>query len=311
MSHYLVTGGAGFIGSNIVRKLVEMGEQITVVDNLVTGRKENIAPYLNKITFIQKDLADENVAMEATRGIDYVLHQAAIPSVPRSIDNPIDTNNANINATLALLVACKENNVKRLVYASSSSIYGDQDPSHPKTETMPVRPKSPYGLQKYAAEKYCLLFNELYGLETICLRYFNVFGPNQDPTSEYAAVIPRFILAILKNESPTIFGDGKTSRDFTYVENNVMANITAATSEDGVGEVFNIAMGNSISLSDLVNTINKLLGKNIKPNHLTERTGDIKHSWADISKAEKLLGYTPAISFEQGLGKTIEYYKNK
>ncbi len=310
MAHYLVTGGAGFIGSNIVKKLVEKGEQVTVVDSLVTGRKENIAPYLKKIKFINADLAEQKVAMKATQKVDYVLHQAAIPSVPRSIDNPIDTNDANINGTLQLLVAAKENGVKRLVYASSSSIYGDQDPSHPKVETMPVRPKSPYGLQKYTAERYCQLFCELYGLETVCLRYFNVFGPNQDPTSEYAAVIPKFIKAIVKDEAPTILGDGKTSRDFTFVENNVYANILAATSAEGAGEVFNIATGNSISLLDLVNSINKILGKNSKAAHAAERAGYIKHSWADISKAEKFLGYKPIVSFEEGLRQTIEYYKN-
>ncbi len=311
MSHYLVTGGAGFIGSNAVKKLLELGEQVSVVDDLSTGRKVNIEPFLNKITFFQKDLSDEGVALEVTRGVDYVLHYAAIPSVPRSIDNPIDTNNANINATLNLLVSCKENGVKRLVYAASSSVYGDQDPNHAKVETMPVRPKSPYGLQKYAAERYCQLFAELYGLETICLRFFNVFGPNQDPASEYAAVIPRFINAVDQDQHPVIFGDGKTSRDFTFVDNNVHACILASKSTDGVGEVFNIAMGDSTSLSGLVEAINKILGKNVTAKHAPERPGDIKHSRADISKAEKLLGYRPIVSFEEGLRRTIEFYRKK
>jgi len=309
MAKYLVTGGAGFIGSNIAKKLVENGEQVTVVDNLATGRLENIAPFKNKLTFIKGDLADLHTAQKATKGIDYVLHQAAIPSVPRSVADPLATNSANINGTLNLLLAARDNKVKRVVYAASSSVYGDQDPASAKVETMSPRPKSPYGLQKYTGEVYCRLFYELYGLETITLRYFNVFGPNQDPTSEYAAVIPRFIKTILKDESPTIFGDGQTSRDFTYVENTVQANILAATSPQGAGETINIATGQSTSLLKLVEMINKQTGKDIRARHAAERAGDIKYSLADITKAKELLGYVPKISFAEGLKKTIEFYK--
>jgi UDP-N-acetylglucosamine/UDP-N-acetyl-alpha-D-glucosaminouronate 4-epimerase len=308
MANFLVTGGAGFIGSNIVKKLVENGENVTVVDNFITGRKENIEPYLGKIKLIDDDLTANKTALEATAGIDYVLHQAAIPSVPRSIDSPLDTNNANINATLNLLVAAKENKVKRVVYAASSSVYGNLDAEQAKVEIMPANPMSPYALQKYASEIYCRLYYELHGLETVCLRYFNVFGPNQDPTSEYSAVIPLFITALHTGKAPTIFGDGTTSRDFTYVENNVEANILAATAKEGAGETFNIAMGSSITLTELVKMINDIMGTNITPNYGPERKGDIKHSQADISKVEKVLGFKPGISFEEGLKKTIEFY---
>ncbi|MFC1517570.1 SDR family oxidoreductase [Candidatus Margulisiibacteriota bacterium] len=309
MAKFLVTGGAGFIGSNIAKKLVANGESVTIVDDLSTGRRENIEPFLNKLKFINGDISEKNIALQATKDIDYVLHQAAIPSVPRSIDNPLETNKANVQGTLQILVAARDNKVKKVVYASSSSIYGDQDPSKAKTEKMSSLPISPYGLQKYAGERYCQLFTELYGLNTTCLRYFNVFGPNQDPTSEYAAVIPKFIKAILKDEQPTIYGDGKTSRDFTYVENNVEANILAATSPKGAGEVLNIAMGHSVSLLDLIEKINMLCGKNIKAKHAAERPGDIKFSLADISKAKKILNYKPKTSFETGLKNTIDFYK--
>ena len=309
MAKFLVTGGAGFIGSNIAQKQVEIGEDVTVIDDLSTGREKNLEPFLGKIKFIKGDLSQEKTAFQVTAGMDYVLHQAAIPSVPHSVDDPLKTDQANIKATLMLLVAAREQKVKKLVYASSSSIYGDQNPSKPKVESMPVNPKSPYGLQKYTGERYCQLFYELYGLETICLRYFNVFGPNQDPTSEYAAVIPKFIKAIRHGQQPTIYGDGQTSRDFTYVENNIAANILATTSKKGAGEVFNIARGQSVTLLELVKKINTITGKNIKAAHAAERKGDIKHSLADISKAEKILGYKPVVSFEEGLKRTIAFYK--
>lgn len=309
MAKFLVTGGAGFIGSNIVKKLLHNEEQVAVVDDFSTGRKENIKPFLDQINFIEGDLAEEDVALKATKDVDFVLHQAAIPSVPRSVDNPLLTNKANVQGTLQLLLAAKKNKVKRVVYASSSSIYGDQDPNIAKVETMPVNPKSPYGLQKYTGEKYCQLFYELYNLETICLRYFNVFGPNQDPTSEYAAVIPKFIKAILKGEQPTIYGDGQTSRDFTYVENNVEANILAAISTKGAGRIFNIATGHKITLLELVEKINSILGKKIEAKHTAERPGDIKHSLADIKKAGEILNYKPVISFEEGLKRTIDFYR--
>jgi UDP-glucose 4-epimerase len=309
MAKYLVTGGAGFIGSNIVKKLLENGESVRVLDNFSTGKKGNIEKFSDRIEIIEGDFCDLEVAKESVKGIDYVLHQGAIPSVPRSIDDPIKTNNANILGTLHMLVASRDEGVKRFVYAASSSAYGDS-PTMPKVETMPIAPKSPYAIQKLTGEQYCRNFYTVYGLETVSLRYFNVFGPNQDPESVYSAVIPLFIKKILKGESPVIFGDGSTSRDFTYVDNNVDANIKAATSTMGAGEVINIACGYEVSLNELVEKINYLLGTNIKPIYKEERKGDVKHSLANISKSEKILRYKPIVNFEEGLRKTIEFYKN-
>lgn len=310
MSKYLVTGGSGFIGSNIVKRLVSDGEEVRVLDDLSTGKQKNIEPYLDKIEFIEGDFTDIETAKKAVVGVDFVLHQGAIPSVPRSIDNPINTNNANITGTLNMLIASRDEGVKRFVYAASSSAYGDSKVM-PKVETMPIAPKSPYAIQKLVGELYCQNFFKLYGLETVCLRYFNVFGPNQDPESVYSAVIPLFVKKILSGDSPIILGDGTTSRDFTYVDNNVDANILACkASADCAGEVINIACGYEISLNQLVEKINKELGKDIKPIYKDERAGDVKHSLANISKAEKLLGYKPIVSFDEGLRKTIEFYKN-
>jgi len=307
LSKYLVTGGAGFIGSNMVKKLLEKGETVRVLDNLSTGKIKNLKPDLDKIEFIEGDFTDLEIAKKAVKGIDYVLHQGAIPSVPRSIDDPIKTNDSNILGTLNLLIASRDSGVKRFVYASSSSAYGDS-PIMPKIESMKVAPKSPYAIQKLAAEQYCQIFHQIYGLETVCLRYFNVFGPNQDPESIYSAVIPLFIKRMIKGESPIIYGDGETSRDFTYVDNNIEANLKACGApKECAGEVINIACGDEISLNELVEKINKLLKTNIKPVYEEERKGDIKHSLADISKAEKLLGYKPIVNFDDGLGKTIDY----
>lgn len=308
-SKYLVTGGAGFIGSNIVKNLLENGETVRVLDNLSTGKIKNLKPYLDKMEFIEGDFTDLETARSAVKGIDYVLHQGAIPSVPRSIDDPIKTNNANVLGTLNMLIASRDEKVKRFVYASSSSAYGDS-PIMPKIESMNVAPKSPYAIQKLTAEQYCQIFYKIYGLETVCLRYFNVFGPNQDPESVYSAVIPLFIKKIIKGESPIIYGDGNTSRDFTYVDNNVDANLKACSApKECAGEVINIASGTEISLNKLVEKINKILGTNIQPIYKEERKGDIKHSLGDISKAEKLLKYEPIVSFENGLEKTIEFYR--
>jgi nucleoside-diphosphate-sugar epimerase len=309
MTKYLVTGGAGFIGSNIVRKLLEQGADVRVLDNLATGRKKNIAPYLNDIEFIKGDLRKLSDCKKAVKNIDYILHQGAVPSVPRSVDDPLWTNEANITGTLNLLVAARDGKVKRVVYAGSSSAYGDS-PVMPKVETMENLPKSPYAVQKQVGEEYCRLFTKLYGLETVVLRYFNVFGPNQDPNSVYSAVIPLFIKAIFKDKQPIIFGDGLTSRDFTYVDNNVAANILACTAPKAAGEIINIACGYEISLNQLVDKINKALGKKIQTIYKDERVGDVKHSLADISKAERLLGYKPLVTFDEGLAKTIEFYKN-
>ena len=310
MSKYLVTGGAGFIGSNIVKKLLENGKSVRVLDNLSTGKIENIKPFLEKIDFINGDFTDLDVAKKAVSGIDYVLHQGAIASVQRSIDDPIKTNNTNVLGTLNMLVASRDAGVKRFVYAASSAVYGDS-PVMPKVETVNVAPRSPYGIQKLAAENYVQNFYSIYGLETVCLRYFNVFGPNQDPQSPYSAVIPLFIKKMLKGESPIIYGDGKTSRDFTYVNNNVDANLKACgASKEYLGQSINIACNIEISLNQLVEKINNVLGTNIKPIYEPERKGDIKHSLADIGKAKKLLGYEPIVDFDSGLEKTIEFYRN-
>lgn len=309
MAKYLVTGGAGFIGSNIVKKLVLDGQDVRVLDNLSTGKLENIKPFLKKIEFIEGDFTDLETAKKAVKGVDYVLHQGAIPSVQRSVDDPIKTNDSNAVGTLNMLVASRDEGVKRFVYASSSSIYGDS-PIMPKVESMPAAPKSPYAIQKFTGEQYCQNFYKIYGLETVCLRYFNVFGINQSPESVYSAAVPLFIKKIISGESPVIFGDGDTSRDFTYVENNVDANLKACVApKECVGEVINIACGVEISLNDLVEKINSALGTKIKPIHKEERKGDVKHSLADISKAKKFLGYQPIVGFEEGLKKTIRHYQ--
>lgn len=310
MAKYLVTGGAGFIGSNIVKRLVEEGKEVRVLDNLSTGKKKNIEPFLEKIEFIDGDFTDMDVAINAVKGVDYVIHTGAIPSVPRSIDDPVKTNSANITGTLNLLIASRDEKVKRFVYSASSSAYGDSKVM-PKEETMPIAPKSPYAIQKLVGEMYCQNFYKLFGLETVCLRYFNVFGPNQDPESVYSAVIPLFIKKLQKGESPVILGDGATSRDFTYVDNNVDANLRACVAgSECAGEVINIACGYEISLNQLVEKINTEMGTDIKPEYKDERAGDVKHSLADISKAERLLGYKPLVSFDEGLKKTIEFYKS-
>lgn len=310
MEKYLVTGGAGFIGSNIVKKLLENGKNVRVVDNLSTGIKENIEEFLNNpnFEFIEGDLTNLDTARKVVKNIDYVLHEAAVPSVPRSIEDPIRSNNANITATLNILVAARDEKVKKLVYASSSSIYGD-NPELPKKEDFPIRPISPYALTKYVGERYCQIFWNIYGLPTTCLRYFNVFGSKQDPKSQYAAVIPNFISAFLKNERPVIYGTGEQSRDFTFVENVVEANILAANSLEGNGEVFNIACGGETSLNQLVDFLREITGKDIKADYQKERQGDVLHSRADISKIKKILDYSPKIEFNEGLLKTFEWYK--
>ena len=311
MAKYLVTGGAGFIGSNIVRVLVARGEEVRVLDDFSTGKKENIEKYLSKIKLIHGDITDLEVAKSAVSGVDYVLHQAAIPSVPRSIDDPIKTNNANILGTLNMLIAVRDEGVKRFVYAASSSAYGDS-PTMPKMESMSVAPKSPYAIQKLAGEQYTRVFNELYALPTVSLRYFNVFGPNQDPDSVYSAVIPLFIKKILLGEQPVIYGDGSTSRDFTYVDNNVEANLLACESaSNALGQVINIACGYEVSLTELVEKINRILDTKIEPIFEKERKGDVKHSLGDITKAKGLLDFTPKVGFDEGLEKTIEFYRTK
>ena len=306
MTHYLVTGGAGFIGSHIVESLIDGGEQVRVLDNLSTGRRENITPFLAQIEFIEGDLRDEGAIRRAVEGVDFILHQAAIPSVIRSVQDPIPTETANVVGTLNLLLAARDAGVRRVVYASSSSVYGDS-PSLPKVETMPTCPKSPYAVSKLSTEYHCRVFTELHGLETVGLRYFNVFGPRQDPTSEYAAVIPKFITAMLRGEAPTIYGDGKQSRDFTYVSNVVAANLLAATAPDMAGRIFNAAVGERYTLLELVDILNEILGTQIDPIFEPARPGDVKHSQADI-RLIKECGYQTQVDFRTGLAKTVDWY---
>ncbi|NVO01744.1 MAG: SDR family oxidoreductase [Bacteroidetes bacterium] len=306
---YLVTGGAGFIGSNIVKELLSRGKVVRVLDNFSTGKRENLDEFKSNPSFelIEGDLRSYHTVRYATDGIDFVLHQGALPSVPRSINDPITTNEVNISGTLNILEASKDCRVKRVVFASSSSVYGNSE-TLPKVEGMAVAPLSPYALTKYAAERYCQIYFQLYRLETVCLRYFNVFGPNQDPTSQYSAVIPKFIKLIKEGKEPMIYGDGLQSRDFTYVTNNVNANILACEAEGVAGEVFNIACGEKYSLLDLLEKINVLTNNNISPNFKEGRKGEVKHSIADIEKAKSILGFKPIINFDEGLKKTIECF---
>jgi len=304
----VVTGGAGFIGSNIVRKLLEFGADVVVLDDLSTGRRVNIEPFLDDIVFFEKSITDLDVLRQAFNGVDYVLHQAAIPSVPRSISDPITSHHVNATGALNVFWIAKEMGVKRVVYACSSSAYGTPDiiPVH---EGLGYNPLSPYAVQKAMKEMYGKVFSNLYGLETVGLKYFNVFGPNQDPNSKYSAVIPLFITSMLKGQSPTIFGDGSTSRDFTYVDNVVDANIRAIFAENVSGHIINVASGNPKTLNELVATINGAIETSIDPIYSDWRMGDIKHSHADIRKAKELLGFSPFVDFEQGILNTIQYLK--
>ncbi len=310
MDKYLVTGGAGFIGSNITQELVKRGHAVRVVDNFITGKKENIASFLDDIELIEGDIRDYETCRRALEGVDFVLHQAALPSVPRSIKDPLLTNEINIKGTLNLLLASRDKGVKRFVFASSSSVYGD-DPNLPKKEGTLGNPLSPYALSKLVGEKYFQVFSQLYGLSTVCLRYFNIFGPRQDPLSPYAAAIPNFISRMLKGERPTIFGDGEQSRDFTYVSNVVEANILASKARDVSGEVFNIACGERTTVNSLALKINEILKDEISPSYDKPRPGDIRHSYADISKARKMLKYEPLVPFGEGLKETIRWHRER
>lgn len=307
---FLVTGGAGFIGSNIVGALLKSGHSVRVLDNFSSGKRENLKKFENDIELIEGDIRSYHIVQQAVKGIEVILHQAALPSVPRSIKDPITSNEVNVNGTLNILEASAESNVRRVVYASSSSVYGD-NPELPKHEGMLPNPLSPYAVSKLAGEKYCAVFSQIYGLETIALRYFNVFGPNQDPYSQYSAVIPKFIKAVMKNMRPEIFGDGEQSRDFTYVENVIDANILAATSDCDSGITMNCACHGKITLNNLVKYINENLGKNIQPVYHNARAGDIKHSYADIELAKSKINYTPKIDFQKGLKLTIKSYEEE
>jgi UDP-glucose 4-epimerase len=309
MEKFLVTGGAGFIGSNICRRLVSEGCFVRVVDNLLTGKESNLADVIDKVEFIHADMGDSEVAQSAMKDIDVVLHQGALPSVPVSVDNPAATHQHCINATFTLLLAARDAGVKRFVYAASSSAYGDS-PTSPKVETMPTSPLSPYAVAKLTGEYYCSVFYDIYGLQTISLRYFNVFGPYQDPTSQYAAAIPAFVMAILKDEPPTIYGDGEQSRDFTYIDNVVDANLLAARANQTKGEVINIACGQAVTVNEIIDMINELVGKNVKPIYTDPRPGDVKHSLADITAAQKLINFNPSVLFQEGLKKAIDWYRD-
>jgi len=307
MATYLVTGGAGFIGSHLAEALVARGDRVRVVDSLITGARRNLA-HLPEVEFIEGDLADFSVAQDAVRGIDYVLHQAAIPSVPRSVVDPVTSNRANVTAALNVLVAAREGGVKRLVYAGSSSAYGNAA-SSPKREDMPADPLSPYALQKLVAEQYCRMFTRLYGFETVTIRYFNVFGPRQDPGSPYSGVISLFASALLEGRRPVIYGDGRQTRDFTYVTNVVDGVLRAAAMPGVAGEVINVATGNEISLNELVGVMNRLLGTALEPRYEAPRAGDVTRSLADISKAAAFLGYRPIVSLADGLAHTLDWYR--
>jgi nucleoside-diphosphate-sugar epimerase len=301
MSRFLVTGGAGFIGSHLVEELLRRGESVRVADNFYSGSRENLFP---GVELIEGDLADPAVAKRAVAGMDYVLHEAAIPSVGKSVLDPMTSHRANVDGTLNVLLAARDNKVKRLVFAGSSSEYGES-PTLPKHEAMPVAPKSPYALQKVMGEEYCRLFTQLYGLETVSIRYFNVFGPRQQPNSPYSGVISLFVKALSNGESPVILGDGRQTRDFTYVANVVDGVLRACTAPQASGEAINVATGGRISLLELLGTLNKLMGTSIAPAFGPARQGDVRDSQASIEKAQRLLGYVPSVGFEEGLRRTI------
>ncbi len=345
MSTYLVTGGAGFIGSNIVEELLKRGEEVRVLDNFSTGKRENIQSILNafksnqtnqinlsrrvlqllyrdqtnqtnstnrspvtdNLEIIEGDIRSYHTVREAVDDVDFILHQAALPSVPRSINDPVTTNEVNVSGTLNVLNAALDAKVKRVVYASSSSIYGDSE-ILPKREDMTPNPLSPYAVSKLAGEQYCRVFFQIYGLETVVLRYFNVFGPRQDPTSQYSAVIPKFIKLMAEGKSPPIYGDGEQSRDFTYVSNVVEANLLAANKKGTAGKVFNIACGMRTTVNNLVEELNKILESSIQATYTKPRPGEVEHSLADIGKARKLLGYNPSVNFQDGLQKTVKWF---
>ncbi|MCB2203160.1 SDR family oxidoreductase [bacterium] len=306
----LITGGGGFIGSNLVEEFVNRGHDVSVLDNFSTGKRENLTEYEDHIELIEGDIRSFHVVNRAVEGMEVILHQAALPSVPRSINDPITTNEVNVVGTLNILEAARSHGVRRIVYASSSSVYGD-NPTLPKVETMVPVPLSPYAVSKLTGENYCRVYAELYGLETVALRYFNVFGPRQDPSSQYSAVIPKFINLMMKEVAPKIYGDGEQSRDFTFVKNVVSANILAATKEAVVGKAINCATHGQVTLNQLVMLLNRILGTTIVPEYAESRPGDIKHSYADIELLKRCTGYSPIVEFETGIEKTVRYYRDR
>ncbi len=309
MSMFLVTGGAGFVGSHLTEALVNRGHKVRVIDNFATGKKKNIAHILDKIELLEGDIRNPDDCQRAVKDVSVVLHQAAVPSVPKSVQDPVTSHQANVDGTFNMLMAAKDAGVKRFVYAASSSAYGDTEIS-PKHEQILPGPKSPYAVNKLVGEYYCRAFYECFGLQTISLRYFNVFGPRQDPASQYAAAIPAFVTAILEDRQPTVYGDGEQSRDFTFIENVIEANLLAAGAPETHGEVINIACGQSVTINEIIKQINELLGKNIEPIYTDPRPGDVRHSLADITLAYQVIGYKPIVYFDEGLKKAIDWYVN-
>ena len=310
MAKILVTGGAGFIGSNLIEALLRQGHQVRVLDNFSTGKRENLVfdeayPWFE---IMEGDIRDLPFCQKAIKGIEFVFHQAALPSVQRSVEDPLTSNSVNVGGTLNVLLAARDAGVRRLIYASSSSVYGDT-PTLPKREAMPTNPLSPYALHKYIGEQYCRLFFQLYGLETVSLRYFNIFGPKQDLTSIYSAVIPKFIDALLEGRSPIIFGDGEQSRDFTYIDNAVQANLLTMTQEHLHGETINIACGRRTSVNQLLNFLKSMMGSKVFPIYQEPRRGDVRDSLADIQKGKEILNYEPQVEIEAGLKKTVDYFQ--
>jgi UDP-glucose 4-epimerase len=312
MALYLITGVAGFIGSSLAPGILAQGDEVRGVDNFATGKRENLAEIAGKIDFREADLLNLDAMHDACRGVDYVFHEAAIPSVPKSVLDPLGSNRANVDGTVHLLIAARDAKVKRVVYAASSSAYGDT-PTLPKHEGMPSNPISPYAVAKLASEYYMKSFHRCYGLETVCLRYFNIFGPRQDPSSPYSGVLAKFITQMLKGEQPTIFGDGTQSRDFTYIDNVVSANLLAAKAPTGqvAGQVFNIATGTRFDLNQTFQLLKKITGFKGEVKYAPERPGDVKHSLADLSRTEKRLGYKPLVNFEEGLRRTVDWYRGQ
>ena len=310
MARYLLTGGGGFIGSNIAERLVNDGDEVRVIDNFSTGRKENLAAFEDRIELIVGDITNIDDLSKAVDGVDYVLHLAARPSVPASVADPRRCHEANINGTFNVLMAARDAGVKRVVYSASSSAYGDTL-ELPNREEFAPRPLSPYAVAKLTGEYYCKVFSEIFGLECVSLRYFNVFGPRQNPASQYAAVIPKFITALLQGEAPTIFGDGEQSRDFTFVENVYLGNKLACTAQGAAGQLFNLACGYPVSINQLVDMLNEIIGTNITPIYAPDRAGDVKHSSADITKAREVLKFDPPVDLKTGLRQTVDWYKKK
>lgn len=304
----LVTGGAGFIGSNLVGRLVESGHRVRILDNFTTGHRRNLAAFADDVEIVEGDIQSYERAHAAVRDVEIVFHEAAMPSVPRSVQDPLTSTAVNVTGTLNVMLAARDAGVRRVVFASSSSVYG-MNPSLPKREALMTQPFSPYAVAKLAGEGHCRTFHEIYGLETVALRYFNVFGPQQDPGSQYAAVIPRFILAALRGGRPTVYGDGEQTRDFTFVDNVVAANVLAMDKPEAAGEFMNVACGEPISLNELLRLVGELTGRPLEAEYVEGRPGDVRHSHADIALATQKLGYRCLVDFRGGLARTIDYYR--